>query len=159
MRLTIKESPAVNCEEPTLVLIQTKKHQEMIYKLGGYSRDLDPITKCEKYDIAQNKWSKVPSMRVERAQMSSCSLNGNIFVFFGLTDDEGVLANSIETLDTNNKDSVWRLIDCSKSAKLVRYKPLVFPLNNSAEIVILGGSNHCIEKDDDEDGTDLAFAE
>ena len=55
--------------------------QGFIYAIGGYSTKAEKSV--EKYDIANNRWTDVRSMNVERYFNAACVLQGKIFVVGG----------------------------------------------------------------------------
>ena len=40
---------------------------------------------CEVYNIDTNVWEKAPSLLIPRVKHSSCTLNGKLYVFGGIT--------------------------------------------------------------------------
>ena len=66
----------------------------------------------ERYDIASNSWSDLPSMNERRDSSASCAIESCVYIFYGLDRYGGrKFSNTIEMLNMNNLEAGWKLIE------------------------------------------------
>ncbi len=113
-----------------------------IYAIGGISSDNISTNTVEAYSIADDTWSKMPSLPdISLADMSACSWKNKIFVAAGVDE------NCIHTkefrcldLDPNRPEPKW-----VKKASLlqIKFKPAMFPSQDRIYLVDLYRTEGC----------------
>ena len=122
-----------------------------VFVIGGY-HDYDyeefSLKNISRYEIANDRWEKMPELTQARSKASACSLGGNIYVIGGQTEAHRAI-NSIEKLSnpglTRDK-AYWKLIQTPDSFFPPRIIPIVVSLNAN-EIAIFGGLDQDNPKD------------
>ncbi len=70
-----------------------------IYAIYGRSRNTHYTTKSERYDIANDSWSKYFNNKTDKRYISAEYLNGKIYLFNGYNQDNS-LNKKVEVIDT-----------------------------------------------------------
>lgn len=116
-----------------------------IYVIGGcYSlvpaKFQNPTNIVEVYDVAENKWKKLSSMKIPRVAPAVAALNGKIYVFGGFNRENWSANNSVEIYDiSKNSWSFGPPMPTPRSwmkAKLIKNK-----------IYVIGGVGYGYRKD------------
>jgi N-acetylneuraminic acid mutarotase len=50
----------------------------VLYVMGGYDEDGSTLKTAERYHPKEDRWSRIPGMRVRRVAASATALNGNL---------------------------------------------------------------------------------
>ena len=76
-----------------------------VFVSGGFNTDT-----VERYDLAKDEWTRMPSMNVGRYTHASCALGRFVYVFHGTRADGSGYLGSIERLDATALKK-WDLIE------------------------------------------------
>lgn len=95
--------------------------------------------RCEQYSIALDIWYDMPNLNVGRHYHSSCAFNeSTVYVFCGIAQSGKKYCNSIESININNKQAVWQVINVGAHIFPERQGAGVTQINQQ-EIIIFGG--------------------
>lgn len=116
-------------------------HTNEIYVAGGYENG-QLSRKCEKYDIATNKWTELPMLTEEKCSASLCTLDGRyLYCVGGLSKNPSgaaYLLSSIEVLDLQAASPRWTMLSSKMPVSACDIGML--PISDS-EILVFGGWN------------------
>ena len=85
-------------------------HSGYIYGIGADYKDI-AYAPCEKYDIANDKWIKLPDLNIARGAASGTVFQDRyIYIFGGVNSNEKAIG-SVEYLDTWNEQAGWKEVD------------------------------------------------
>jgi len=89
--------------------------QKFIFCAGGVNGN-ETISSCEKYDIENNKWTKMQNLSLAKHNGTMCSILDR-FIFFigGGLMGHNKLFNSLEFLDTFNENAEWETVELTNS--------------------------------------------
>jgi len=144
---------SIKIERKTDMLIEKTMHKlvmlnmDIIFSLGGKSKDQKLLKMCEKYEIEKDEWKVAPPLNEGRINISAISINSTfIYVFGGL---KGSHSCTIELLDTNLEKEGWKIIklEGNENSK-VKESIGCFQLDES-KVMIFGGieeKSGCINK-------------
>ena len=109
---------------------------------GGYiEQKSQHLYSSHRFDLQANRWEGLPNMKIHREGHSSCSIDGNLYVFCGINANKMPI-NSIEVLDDacSALDLIqgWREIQVSEAILTPRWVPACVPVNED-QIAIIGG--------------------
>lgn len=77
---------------------------DFIYSIGGYDSN-----SCERYDIKQNKWIKLPSLKSGERQRPILNVNGSwLYVFFGYR--RGAFLDTIERINLKSSKAKFESV-------------------------------------------------
>jgi hypothetical protein len=111
----------------------------MVYCIGGLV--FEPTTyfnTCEKYDIDNDTWAKVPSLNESKHSPGVCSFQDKEIYSFG--GYGGKFFSSVEKLDLNNEHRGWVWIKIKSGEGWVpTHLLLAIPIKNN-QILLFGGS-------------------
>ena len=113
---------------------------------GGGSESTSGVSvrDVHRFDIQGNSWEKLPDLNIPRHAHASTSVDGNLYVFCGLsvTQQGEDAISSIEVLDDAcsalDLISMWRVITVAPSVLAPRFYPAV-ALVSDDQIAIIGG--------------------
>lgn len=116
-------------------------HTNEIYVAGGY--EYGHLTrKCEKYDIAANKWTELPPLNEEKCSSSLGVLDGRyLYCLGGLSKNQtgaAYLLSSIEVMDLQSSCPKWTMLTTKMPSSACDIGLL--PLSDS-EMLVFGGWN------------------
>lgn len=111
---------------------------------GSESTNARSVRDAYRFDIQGNSWEKLPDLNIPRHAHASTSIDGNLYVFCGLsvTQQAEDAISSIEVLDDAcaalDLISMWRVITLAPSVLPSRFYPATAPINDD-QIAIIGG--------------------
>ena len=80
----------------------------LLQAVGGWNEKT--LSVCERYSVNKNKWNSFPSLKEARQWPGSCVANQEKGFCFGGFEDSGKLVNSIEILETRERECEWRVV-------------------------------------------------
>lgn len=104
-----------------------------LYCVGSFVNDKFKAS-CEKYDIENDKWSKISKMTKPRSGVGLCVFNDNFIFAFGGRDQDNAALNRIEVYDIPKDkwtllhlpDSPWQGAYLAQAYQVSRDKILIF---------------------------------
>ena len=113
-------------------------HSGYIYGIGDQYKDI-AYTACEKYDIANNKWIKIPDLNIARGAASGTVFEDRYIYIFGGVNSNGKAFGSVEYLDTWNEQAGWKEVDIKNVVRSARSHMAVMQIT-SKHILLFGGA-------------------
>lgn len=117
-----------------------------IYAIGGFSDAQDFTTKCERYDIQQNKWETIAALNLKANNPACCTFRNKVIYKFGGKLDDEQLNNTIERYDPMSDK--WTMIDFElptsfdgKKEAFEIYSSLACIQINPTQMMIFGGTH------------------
>ena len=111
---------------------------------GSDSTNAVSVRDVHRFDIQGNSWEKLPDLNIPRHAHASTSVDGNLYVFCGLsvTQQGEDAISTIEVLDDAcsalDLISMWRVITLAPSVLAPRFYTAVAQVNED-QIAIIGG--------------------
>jgi hypothetical protein len=106
--------------------------------LGGYNETFKHLTKCDRYNVENDTWKKLPSMNEKKQSMAACLFQSKeIYVFGGFN---GKRLNMIEKLIINPLAEKWVTIRTPDEESIIPFSCGVAGQMSSTEILILRGN-------------------
>ena len=113
------------------ILLNKDKNKIFIFS-GKFNR------KVECFDYKDCKIEELPEINIERSNSTYCTLNDNIYAFFGFCYPQSIYTQSIEYLNLNHLDS-WKFISINNEMNYNIKNISSICLNDNNTIIILGG--------------------
>jgi len=108
-------------------------HEGWVWAFGGVNYQDKVSKKCERYNVEQDDWKRIPDMNTPRKNASACALSADTIYVFGGT-------SQVETLDTIEQFSisthVWTVLRVKMPIPAAFMS--TFKVSDS-EIILMGG--------------------
>lgn len=83
-------------------------YDKQLYVVGGSIENQAASSKCEVYDLKQDKWSELPNLNMARFSMSLVIFNDTYLYAFGGNGGESMkITDNIERLNLENISAGW----------------------------------------------------
>ena len=112
--------------------------QKFIYSLGGFNQMVGHLGICEKYDIVNDTWALIPSMKIPKRSISALIFANSIIFTFG-----GFAETSLQTVEKffiNNETVGWMEVNFKGEDWTPRRVAAAAQISDK-EIFIFGGAD------------------
>lgn len=83
--------------------------KDFLYIMGGNIDQTQSTSKCEKYDVFNDKWTEIANLNLPACNFGACTVNNTFIYKFGGKIDDNFLAKTIEKF--NPKVNKWFILN------------------------------------------------
>eukprot|EP00826_Nyctotherus_ovalis_P056382 TRINITY_DN7599_c0_g1_i14.p1 TRINITY_DN7599_c0_g1~~TRINITY_DN7599_c0_g1_i14.p1 ORF type:complete len:213 (+),score=85.87 TRINITY_DN7599_c0_g1_i14:30-641(+) len=109
-------------------------YKRQIFVMAGENAE-GVMSACEKYEIKEDRWRRMPSMNRKRCGLSCCTVGGWIYAGFGWDQTN---LSSVERLETEGSEE-WELVRLGKKLAVEGVQVAGMAAVSGSEVLVFGG--------------------